>query len=374
MDALIVRRGGTSAPATEGWVRPSDWLTLPTVADGDEKFVGLHAIFPDSNFVAFTVAGAYTVDWGDGTSNTYSSGATAEHEYNYSTYDTGNTTLCSRGYKQAIITITPQVGNSITSINLSVRHSALSVIYASGFLDMALGGPSLSDLQIGLNVSAGTSLVRWPLVEQVALYQNSLTTVYQLFSNFYNLQSVKYLYTNNVTTTAYLFNSCFRLTTVPLFNTSSVTDMTNMFRYCYALKTVPLFNTSAVTNMSSMFSGCFSLQTVPLFNTSAVTTMSGMFLQCFSLQTVPALSGSGATSSSTYSIIFSNCSSLSDINITDFKYTFSVASCKLSADRLNEIYTNLPTVTGQTLTVTGNYGTASDDPSIATAKGWTVTG
>jgi hypothetical protein len=51
-----------------------------------------------------------------------------------------------------------------------------------------------------------------------------------------------------------------------------------------------------------------------------------------------------------------------------------VASCKLSATKLNEIYSNLKTVTGKTITVTGNYGTASDDPSIAIAKGWTVTG
>jgi hypothetical protein len=33
----------------------------------------------------------------------------------------------------------------------------------------------------------------------------------------------------------------------------------------------------------------------------------------------------------------------------------------------------LPTL-ARTITVTGNYGTASDTPSIATAKGWTVTG
>jgi hypothetical protein len=72
--------------------------------------------------------------------------------------------------------------------------------------------------------------------------------------------------------------------------------------------------------------------------------------------------------------MFQNCSSLSRIQAKDFRFTFSVASCKLSATALNEIYTNLPTVTGQTITVTGNYGTAGDDPAIATAKGWTVTG
>jgi hypothetical protein len=65
---------------------------------------------------------------------------------------------------------------------------------------------------------------------------------------------------------------------------------------------------------------------------------------------------------------------LARIEAKDFRFTFSVASCKLSATALNEIYTNLPTVTSQTITVTGNYGTATDDPTIATAKGWTVTG
>jgi hypothetical protein len=59
---------------------------------------------------------------------------------------------------------------------------------------------------------------------------------------------------------------------------------------------------------------------------------------------------------------------------TGIAQNISVANCKLSATKLNEIYSNLKTVTGKTITVTGNYGTASDDPSIAIAKGWTVTG
>lgn len=49
-------------------------------------------------------------------------------------------------------------------------------------------------------------------------------------------------------------------------------------------------------------------------------------------------------------------------------------SASLSSAALNEIYTNLPTVTGQIITVTSNYGIDGDNPAIATAKGWTVTG
>jgi hypothetical protein len=72
--------------------------------------------------------------------------------------------------------------------------------------------------------------------------------------------------------------------------------------------------------------------------------------------------------------MFSGCISLARIEASGIRFSFSVASCKLSATALNEIYTNLPTVVSQTITVTGNYGVASDDPTIATAKGWTVTG
>jgi hypothetical protein len=148
--------------------------------------------------------------------------------------------------------------------------------------------------------------------------------------------------------------------------------------------------------------------------------------------------------------MFNTCPSLSDVNMTGTRITHSFASCKLSAARLNEIYTNLAVVgngavtfqvaadtvtktshgltvgapvsftgitgttnidnsavyyvinptantfqlattvggavrdltgvdgTGNfaetTITVSNNYGTAADDPSIATAKGWTVTG
>lgn len=99
-----------------------------------------------------------------------------------------------------------------------------------------------------------------------------------------------------------------------------------------------------------------------------------MFSSCYSLQTVPALNTTAVTSSANFSNMFADCSSLSRIQAKDFRFTFSVANCKLSAAALNEIYTNLPTVTGQTITVTGNYGTTDDKPTIATARGWTVTG
>jgi surface protein len=156
--------------------------------------------------------------------------------------------------------------------------------------------------------------------------------------------------------------------------TASSVNMSNFFNFCSSLQTVPLFNTVTVTSMSNMFANCSSLQTIPLFNTVAVTNMSGMFSGCISLNSIPALVTTAVISSGNFNNMISSCNSLSRIEARNFRFTFSITNCKLSATALNEIYTNLPSVSGQTITVTGNYGTATDNPSIATAKGWTVSG
>jgi hypothetical protein len=126
--------------------------------------------------------------------------------------------------------------------------------------------------------------------------------------------------------------------------------MINMFFGSSALKTVPAYNTTGTTSVASMFSGCPLLQEIPAFNLNGITASSGL---------------------TTWT---SGCTSLAKIKATGAKYTHSIASGKLSATALNAYYTALPTITGQTLTVSGNWGVATDDPTIATAKGWTVTG
>ena len=123
--------------------------------------------------------------------------------------------------------------------------------------------------------------------------------------------------------------------------------------------------------MLSMFFGCSSLQSVPLFDTSSVTTMSTMFTSCSSLQSVPAFDVSSVNTS--FGNFAQNAYSLSKVEMTGISENISFGNCKLSGTELDAIYTALPTVVGKTITVTGNYGTATDDPTIATGKGWTVT-
>jgi len=452
-----------------GWIRPPDWLTLPDVT-GLQKFAGLHAIYPESNFCALSAAGAYTVDWGDGVVENYAAGVTAYHQYNYATYDVAEATLCSRGYKQAIVTVVPQVQQNLTTLNLHLKHNQASLqAYSSGFLDIAVAGTLLSDLRVGdsmpgmliplikfglleqfklvgqnavsnfattffscyalqsipmLNTAAGTdfsymfsdcySLKTIPLIntasgthfsgmfsdcyylQSIPLINTALCTNFgDMFNNCRTLQSIPLLNTAFGTDFSYMFFSCYALQSIPMLNTAAGTDFSGMFSYCASLQTIPMLNTAAGQNFSSMFSACYSLQTIPLLNTAAGTNFTQMFYYCYSLQTIPLINTAAGSS---FSNMFFSCSSLQTIPLlntaagTNFINMFNGCSalcqgalsgtkesiyysgCKLSPAALNAIYTNLGTVTAKTITVTNNWGTASDTPSIATAKGWTVTG
>jgi hypothetical protein len=184
-----------------------------------------------------------------------------------------------------------------------------------------------------------------------------------------------------VTTMFNMFQGCSSLQTIPAFpgSVAAVTTMLGMFQSCSSLQTIPAFpgSVAAVTTMANMFQSCSSLQTIPAFpgSVAAVTTMANMFSGCSSLLAVPAMNLTGMTSASSLTNFIINCPSLARAPVTEARFSFSVANCKLSAAALNEIFTGLPTVTGQTITVTGNYGInqAGYDPTIATAKGWTVT-
>ena len=401
--------GAGGAASTEDWVRPSDWLAMPTVTDVEQKFVGLHAIFPEgNNFAALlftTSTGQYQVDWGDGSSPTlHNSNTKAEYEYNYSTYDTGDTTLSTRGYKQAIITVTPVSGNLLTC-NFQQRYTGQNQPYSTGFLDCIISMPNHSASAF----TFGGTTVRHAYVERfdvktlgscnslssmfnscfslqsVPLFNTAaVTNMSSMFINCNSLQSVPLFNTGAVTNMQSMFNSCFSLQSVPLFNTAAVTNMSSMFINCNSLQSVPLFNTGAMTSMNSMFNSCSSLQSVPLFNTAALTTMSSMFNSCFSLQSVPLFNTASVTNMGS---MFISCTSLKSIPAlstaaitisagTDFGSSFATGAnslercqmvfartvgftdCQLSATAITEILTNLVprTATSATITLTGNWG------------------
>jgi len=233
-----------------------------------------------------------------------------------------------------------------------------------------------------------------------------------LSSLFNGCRSLKYfpkvINTGNITNFSSMYLACQNLETVPYFNTTSGTDFNNMFNTSgikgFDLAWGNTFEMSNATNTSNMFRFCRALERVPnVFNTGAtLTTANAMFYECYSLTNCPQINVSNVTNMTEF---FYNCRAIKEIHgitlsstANNYNNTFfqnwnlskcgmsgfsganvSFANCSLGGTALNDIYTNLGTVgasgTGaRTITVSGNWGTVNDNPSIATAKGWAVSG
>ena len=225
----------TASASAKEWVRPSDWLPMPTnITSADQIFAGLHAVFESSqNYCAFsftTSAGQYQVDWGDGTVTLHNSNTIAQKNYDYASIS--NSTICSRGYKQVIIKVTPVSGNLLTC-NFQQRFvttPAQNQVYATGFLDCILSMPNATSITFG-----GTT-IRHSYVER------------------FDVKTI-----GSVTSMVNMFYNCTSLQSVPLFNTQKVTDMGSMFQHCSSLNFIPNFNTTLVTNFTTFANACFSL-------------------------------------------------------------------------------------------------------------------
>jgi len=315
-------------------------------------------------------------------------------------------------YRQVVIKVTPTTSNHFTTVNLNSRHTTISgITYQRMWLDVYLNGPSITALTV-----CGD---RWSIVERINIPEQGDNTIASLFAGCAELQDV-YIDSSGATDMSSMFIECRSLKSIPLLNTASATNLTNFLNACSSLRSIPLLNTascsnftgfvnggyalrsfpaivtSAGTNFSSMFqntsiskipliytsigknftsmfNGAVGLSDIPLLNTSAGTTFSTMFQYSAGysgLSSVPLLDLSSWT---TLTNMFLNCTALQKGALSGTKESITYAAGSLSGAALDEIYTNLATVVGKTITVTGNYGTSSDDPTIATAKGWTVT-
>ena len=407
--AEVVSTLTSSLPADAAWTRPGDWLTLPTVTVSDQKFVGLFAVFPGAgNFVAIhaqTDSGTYTVDWGDGTTTTKNSNEYAYYSFDYtdSAFD-GTTT--TQGYKQTIITVTPDTGN-LTYLRVDEKNNQAGLNnYTNGWLDIAVAGSYLSYIGIA---QAQNPIPR--LLQQAKIYKVSDTTCTDysyMFANCYALRSVPVLYVGNaVTNTSLMFVSCWGLTTIPTIDLTNVVTINNMFQDCknllradittpyvenfdsvfqdctrlvdvvirdagslasnvthlnstfqgcYVLLSAEIYKTSNVDSMQSTFSGCYALKTVIIDpNTSILTLTNDMFSNCQSLTGVPLFDTSGVTNMAG---MFGSCFSLISLPLMD---TSSCTNMQSMIDNCRSIRT-IPTY--NTSNVTNMYGFCSDSRAL----------
>lgn len=409
------------------WTRQSDWLTLPAVINTEQKFVGLFAVWDNSpNFCTVrcsTSAGTWTVNWGDGTTETVTSGTLRTHQYSYANGAlTG--TESTRGYKQAIVTVTPTTAN-ITSFQIHERYTAATgasgagtpnTRYAVNWLDISLSLPYATTLTF-----TDTSSTNCPYLEQIKIYKlaNSMTSFGYLFRGCEGLQSVPVLYhptsltaMNNmfqncaslreipssvnfalIDTTNSMFESCHSLTTVTV-DMPLVSDATSMFQSCRSLKeavvtSIGSSKNSGTTTASSMFGYCNSLMKATIQGVARLNTLDHTFFNCYSLQY--AYIDYNTTSLTSLTNIFNSCHALkfvpyfdtSSVTTMDGAFAscysiptipaFNTSSVTNMQSMLDNCHALIKVPVLDTYNVTNFYGVFSTCRALKEAPNWDFT-
>lgn len=402
------------------YARPGDWLDIDSlVVDNDHKFVGLFAIYEDSNFISVFASQDYTVDWGDGVVENFNDGTQCYHEYDYADFAGTEST---RGYRQAIVTITPN-GGPFTNIDVHRKHNQANLSNAViPWLDIKMSGSDINNATIGettysvglleqfdfigTNNFSSTDMVDFfygcsSFQNLKSLDTSNCSSLQNMFEDCVSLRTLRELDLTSCDTLTNLFNGCVSLTHPPSLATSGVSKMTGMFSNCSSLQVAPMMDTSSVTRMNLMFNGCSALETVPLYNTPLVDAMNSMFFECDSLKTVPLFDTTSVTTMQqmfyfnfvlqsvplfdTTSLtridgMFFNCHALSTVELMDVtnvtnmanaffsckslykgaligtSLTFNYSGSKLSQSALVDIFNGLATVVGQTINITNNWG------------------
>jgi hypothetical protein len=316
------------------YVRPADWMTMPTLTVGQQKVCALVAVWDtDSNFVALSCTGAYTVDWGDGTgSQNFATGVQANHLYDYATV--GN--LSSRGYRQAIITITPQAGQNLTTVDLARKHTQTGLppdaSWRLSWLDIVVVGSLINTLLVSPALGSNKYA---SLLERFEYVGPSSITTGTAFYNCLSLQSVVgTTWTASITNLSFLFYTCTMLRTIPLLDTHSCNNFSSMFSGCILLESVPSLNTSNGTNFTSMFQGCRRLQSIPLFDLRKGTIFNSTFQNCTTLTSIPAFDTSLGTD---FSSMCSGCSGISKSPVNDTRAGTNFSSMFQSCTSLTSV-------------------------------------
>jgi hypothetical protein len=412
--------------------RPNDWLTLEDLDGSEEKIVGLYGVFSgDSNYLSFIINGSYTVNWGDGDVENYNSGDFATHKYFFS--GISNSTITIDGYKQVIVTITPQSGNNLNIVNFRVAHPIFSgTSYSSTWLELKLYCPNLSPNSFYLADSNNLThkYLKSIIFEGKDTYVNDMSSFFRLSNN------LEYIKFPTIESSSYSssFDNCYSLKEIDAdLKTTTFVSITNVFRNCFSLQKIPdsflkkgagigsanqpFFNCASVTdldlsklnlgpssiisfglnNMRSIIDPpniSFSGSTKPNFQffstgiqylnddyevSSSLISLSNAFNGSHNLMVVPNINVSGITN---FTNIFNNTAygGLLKFSFNNINANINFSNKRLGRNEILEIFNNLKDRTSTTsanINISGCYGAfylTASDRLIATNKNWTITG
>ena len=238
----------------------------------------------------------------------------------------------------------------------------------------------------------------------------SATTARNMFQGCYSVKKIGTITLTSSTDFYVIFSSCQTLKTIDGINfpTSGSINFSQAYRNCYLLEVAYLppstvsyssfdymmdntasleriepadltMDASSITNNAQLryaFQGSF-LRKLPniTFSTSTFTgnTDNHMFQSLRRVQEIPAYDLSAVTAILANNKLFrDSANALNRIKATGIACSFTIQAAGLTADALDELMTNCATVTGKTMNLRNNPGSADCDTTIATNKGWTV--
>jgi len=344
------------------WVRPADWLPIDHLVDySSEKIAMLFGVYDDEmNKVSFTLRLGVTIDWGDGTTTVVGVAGNYEHTYTYA--DIPDSTLCSRGYRQVIITIYP----TSVSTHITRLYAALPTgMYAGStprILDMKIHAPSMDSFRTG-----ASNTQRWAMMEKFVWIGS--TNLLTSFIMFYFCVRLQYLYMDDPKM-SHFYES--QLLDYQLDSYAGV-SLPSHFYYNFKIREFIHNDTLTQTACNVMFVYCLNLEKVEM-TIPNVTNANGMFSYCFNLREVILHDCYSLSSISNATMFASTLTpSLTKVELHGLVMGTIIENTSLSAIALNNFFESLGTpATPQTLYVRYNPGSLTCDTSIATAKNWTV--
>lgn len=264
------------------WVRNPEWLELPDIPPGEEKVHFLIAVYDiseeEGNFqhsLIFQFQQNYSVDWGDGNTGDYGQYADAVHGYTFADID--SSTQTSEGYRQVIVTVTPQPGNQLTRFFGNETQDALglrSQYHKKQWLDIVARLPNCDGNYFDMPYTN--------TVERVIIKELSVANTTSLASLFNGRTGLRYVELPdnlvNVNRVDNMFANCLRLESIPYINTSNVTNFYRFAYYCQSLKHLPKLDWSNATTVRECFSQCRNIEYYPDFNFSSGLTNCNSFM------------------------------------------------------------------------------------------------
>jgi hypothetical protein len=297
----------------------------------------------------------FDIAWGDGTSETITSGSDVTH-----VYSTGGT------YQISITGTFPRIYFNNSGDKAKLMSIDNFGTYAQGSTSQERAFNGCSNMTITATDSGNFG---------------SVTNFIRSWADCSSLTSFPLIDTSNATSLFATWIRCSSLTTFPLIDTSSCINISFAWNGCSSLTSFPLLDTSSGTTFSYSWNGCSSLTSFPLIDTSSGTDFSFAWIGCSSLTTFPLIDTSSGT---TFLNSWNGCSSLSNFPANAFdtniatNYSNAFNTTNLTTQSIDDILVSLDTsgVSNGTFTQSGGQAPSATGESAIDSlvgKGWTIT-